>query len=286
MGDRPCGRDELSGTLRELRQAACLSTRDAAKCTGFSAAKISRVERGINIPTETDVAVLVGAYRAPDETRSHLMRIARDIQPEHRPVVMARGKGHPSVFQKRLNRIEATTEHLSTFTPTVVPGLLQTEVYIRALVAYRELPPAEVDKFVAARLSRQERLANLAHRFTLITTEGALGWRAGTVQDMAEQVRHIEATMRLPNVRIGIVPWGARAHVFPLHGWDLHDQRAVIYGTADATAILTEPRDVARYVQLTKAVEQIALWGDEATAVLDRIANEYDTLGHGAKEHR
>lgn len=285
MGDLPSGRDELSRTLRELRQAAEMSTREAAKRTGFSAAKISRVERGINIPTEIDVATLVRAYRAPAQTRSHLTSIARDIAPEHRPVVMARGKGQPSAFQKRLHRIEATTAHLTTFTPTVVPGLLQTEVYMRALVAYRELPPAEVDKFVAARLTRQQLLVNPAHRFTQITTEGALGWRAGTPEDMAEQVEHIAATMRLPNVQVGIVPWGTRAHVFPLHGWDLHDQRAVIYGTAEATAILTEPQDVARYVQLTKAVEQITLWNDEATAVLERIANEYRTRCHDDKEH-
>lgn len=56
--------------------------------------------------------------------------------------------------------------------------------------------------------------------------------------------------------------------VFPLHGWDLYDQRAVIYGTADATAVLTEPRDVARYVTLTAAVEEIAVWGDAARGAL------------------
>jgi Domain of unknown function (DUF5753)/Helix-turn-helix domain len=278
MRDRPSGRDELSRTLRELRQAAHLSTREAAKHTGFSAAKISRIERGINIPTEADVGALVRVYRASDETQSHLIDIARDIQPEHRPVVMARGRGHPSVFQKRLNRIEATTEHLTTFTPTVVPGLLQTEIYMRELVAYRQLPPAEVDKFVTARLTRQQRLVDPAHRFTQITTAGALSWRAGTPADMAEQVEHIAAATRLPNVRVGIVSWGTRAHVFPLHGWDLHDQRAVIYGTVDATAILTDPRDVARYVQLTEAIEQIALWDDDARTVLERIANEYRIL--------
>ncbi len=275
MGGRSSGRNELSRTFRELRQAADLSLREAAKRTGFSAAKISRAERGINLPTEADVAALVEAYHAPPEARSLLMSIVRDIRPEYRPVVMARGKGTPSAFQKRLNRIEATTTHLTTFTPTVVPGLLQTETYIRALVAYRELPPAEADSFVAARRIRQERLADPAHLFTLITTEGALGWRAGTPEDMAEQVEHIAATSQSPNVRIGIVPWGTRADVFPLLGWDLHDQRAVIYGTAEATAILTEPRDVARYVMLTEAVQKIAVFDDEACAVLQRIAVEY-----------
>jgi len=68
----------------------------------------------------------------------------------------------------------------------------------------------------------------------------------------------------------------------PLHGWDLHDRRAVIYGTADATAVLTEPRDVARYVMLTEAVEQLAVWGDPANAVLARIVDHYRALGTGA----
>ncbi|MGH3800381.1 MAG: helix-turn-helix domain-containing protein [Pseudonocardiaceae bacterium] len=279
MGGPSGGRDELSRALRELREAAHLSTRDAAKRTGFSAAKISRVERGINVPTETDVAALVHTYQASPEVRTHLTSIARDIRAEYRPVVMARGKGHPSAFQKRLARIEATTEHLTTFTPTVVPGLLQTEAYMRALVAYRELPPAEVDKFVAARLARQERLRDPAHRFTLITTEGALGWRAGSPADMAEQVDQIVTATRLSTVRVGIIAWGTLAPVFPLHGWDLHDQRAVIYGTADATAILTEPGDVAKYIMLTEAVERIAVWDDAARAVLARISDRYRASG-------
>ncbi len=279
MGGLSVGRDELSRALRELREAAQLSTRKAAELTGFSAAKISRVERGINIPSENDVAILVRAYQASSEVRIHLTSIARDIQAEYRPVVMARGKGHPSAFQKRLARIEATTEHLTTFTPTVVPGLLQTEAYMRALVAYRELPHTEVDKFVAARLTRQERLRDPAHRFTQITTEGALGWRAGSSADMAEQVDRIIAATRLPTVRVGIIAWGTQAPVFPLHGWDLHDQRAVIYGTADATAILTEPADVARYITLTAAMERIAVWDDTARAVLARISDRYRASG-------
>lgn len=265
--------------LRELRQASSLSTRDVAGLTGFSAAKISRVERGRNIPTEADVATLARVYHAPAEVRARLTTIARDIQAEHRPVVMARGRGQPSVFQERLQRIEATTEHLTTFTLTVVPGLLQTETYMRALVAYRDLPAAEVDNFVAARLARQERLRDPTHRFTQITTEGALGWRAGTPQDMADQVEQLITATRLPTVRMGIIPWGTRAPVFPLHGWDLHDQRAVVYGTVEATAILTDPRDLARYITLTDAVAHIAIWDDEARAELARIADIYRGMG-------
>lgn len=280
MASRGGGRDELSRTLRELREAANLSTRDVSKVTGFSPAKISRIERGINIPTEDDVAALVRASQGPGDVRARLVSMAANIQGERRLVVMARGKGNPAAFQERLLRIEASTEHLTTFTPTVVPGLLQTEAYLRELIAYRGLPDEKVEAFIAGRLNRQRLLENPTHRFTLITTTGALGWRAGTTEQMTEQVEHITRQSQRANVRIGIIPWGTRADVFPLVGWDLHDRRLVVYGTPDSTTILTEPRDLERYLFLTDAVERLAVFGDEARAELRRIADEYRRGGN------
>lgn len=279
MPNHPGGRDELSVTLRALRRDAELSTRGTAERTGFSAAKVSRIERGIGVPTESDVEKLAHAYRAPAETRRRLLAISRDMRSERLPVVMARSKGHPSVFQNRLNRIEATTAHLTTFTPTIVPGLLQTPTYMRWLLAYRALPEAEVEAFVAARLARQDRLNDVSRDFTLVTTVGALGWRAGSNWDMVVQLDRIIAVSRYPTVRVGVIPWGTQAEVFPLHGWDLHDQRAVIYGTVDATAILTSPPDVTRYAELTEAVTGLAVFGDGARRVLEDVRQDYLRMG-------
>jgi transcriptional regulator with XRE-family HTH domain len=145
------GKDELSRSLRRLRVETGLTTRDVAARSGFSQAKVSRVERGINVPTEADVQALIDLYAPPAEVARHLLGLARDIRAVHRPVVMAR----PSVFQARLGRIEASSEHIGTFSNTVVPGLLQTEAYIRELIAPRQLEPAEADDFVRARLARQ-----------------------------------------------------------------------------------------------------------------------------------
>ncbi len=276
MPERPRGgKDELSRTLRDLRRTSGLSARQAAERAGFSQAKVSRVERGINVPTEADTSVLAQIYGATGDVRRRLTELARDIRAEHRPVVMARGKGRPGLFQARLARIEEATAHMGTFTPTVVPGLLQTETYARAVIARRELPTDEADNFIAGRKLRQELLADSEHRFTLITTEGALGWRAGSRDDMATQIDKIAEAVSLPNVRVGIIPWGTQAHIFPLHGWDLYDERAVSYGTFDATAILTEPRDVARYVELFAKLAAMAVYDDNARAVLARIAAEY-----------
>lgn len=93
---------------------------------------------------------------------------------------------------------------------------------------------------------------------------------------MADQVAHIaDLVGRYPAVRIGVVPWGTAADRLVLHGWDIYDERAVCYGTADATAILTEPRDVARYLELHAVVEKMAVWDDEARELLAILAARY-----------
>lgn len=269
------GRDELSRTLRQLRQAAGLSGVEAGRRAGFSQAKVSRIENGVNIPTPDDVTTLAQVYKASTEDRRHLEAMARDVRAEYRRVVLVKT---PSSFQERMGRIEEASEHIATFTPTVVPGLLQTEPYARAIFSSADLAPSEIDKAVTARMTRQQLLHDPSHRFTLITTAGALAWRAGTPEQMAAQIEHIAQSTRLPNARVGIIPWGTQAQVFPLHGWDLYDRRAIIVGTANATAILTEPADVAVYADLFAQIESLAVFNEQAHSVLTRIADQYREL--------
>jgi hypothetical protein len=193
---------------------------------------------------------------------------------------MARSKGQPDAFQARLARIEAASAHVRSFAPTAIPGLLQTETYMRRLIAERDLSPERVDAFVRARLQRQAALADGGREYTIITSAAALGWRLGSRTDMADQATHIAGIVdRYPTVHVGVIPWGAAADRLVLHGWDIYDERAVCYGTADATAILTEPRDVARYLGLNTSIERMAVWGSEARDVLSLLADHYRKSG-------
>jgi transcriptional regulator with XRE-family HTH domain len=282
MSDRPRGgKDELSRTLHDLRVTTGLSTRQAGALAGFSQSKVSRIEQGRNVPTEDDIVAFADVYltgeRADPAVRQRLVELARDIRAEHRPVVMARSKGRPDVFQARLARIEAASVHVRSFAPTAVTGLLQTESYMRGLIAVRNLPADKVDAFVRARLQRQAGLGS-GREYTIITAAGALGWRLGSQVEMANQISHIADVIdRYEGVRVGVIPWGAAADRLVLHGWDIYDKRAVCYGTADATAILTEPRDVARYLELHTSIEKMAVWGNDAKEVLSQLAEWYRT---------
>jgi len=245
---------------------------------------VSRFERGITVPTEKDVAALLDVYGASPNVKRRMLGLAQDVRATRRPLVMVRPQARrgpnvkPSLFQARLGRIEAASEHVGTFSNTVVPGLLQTAEYAREMFLPRQLGEEETAAFVARRIARQELLDDETHRFTLIFAEGVLGWRAGTDANMATQVEKIAEATRRPNVRVGVIPWGARPNRFPMHAFELYDGRAVSYGTIDATAILTEPGDVSRYAELFSELAAVPVFYDEAREILARVADPYRSL--------
>lgn len=273
----PGGRDELTRSLRELRQATGLSGKEAAAAAGIHASKLSRIERGRTVPSETDVLLLARVYQATSEQRYRLLEMARDVKAENRRVVFNRD---PGGFQDRIGRIEEASTLARSFSPNVIPGLLQSPAYARALMWSAGWTPEITDQAVIGRMNRQRRLGDedSSRRFVILTTEGGLGWAAGPPDMMIEQLERIAGTTYRPNVRVGIVPFGRPAKVFPLHSWDLFDQRAVIVGTTTATAILTETRDVAAYVGLTDALERLAVYGEDAREILARVADRYRSL--------
>lgn len=227
--------------------------------------------------TPADVEALAQAYDADDDTRRRLVTLAEDVRAENRRVVLVRGK--TADFQERIARIESTTKEIGDFTPAVVPGLLQTEAYMREIAAPAALDEDTLERWVVARLTRQRLLDDQRRRFTIIVTAGALGWRAGTPADMAAQVEHIIERSKLPHARIGVIPWGARARRFPLHGWAIYDRKLVIVGTMNATAVLSEPSDVSIYADLFEELTASARFDDEGREVLSRIAEDYRRLG-------
>lgn len=165
---------------------------------------------------------------------------------------------------------------MRSFTPTLVDGLLQVPGYVRAMGSHR-LAGAELDAFVTSRADRQQ-ILDTDRRFESIITEGALRWQMGSPEIMTAQLEHlIEATYR-PNLRLGIIPWTTPVHSPALHCFTIFDDRAVIVGTETATAIITDPDDVADYAKRHAFYAQYTVVGDEARALLTKVANEYRNL--------
>jgi transcriptional regulator with XRE-family HTH domain len=265
----------LSEQLRDLRMQANLSGREAAKLSGLSPAKISRVETGAFMPTPPQVDKLCRVYQAPDDVRRHLVELIEDLRETSHSarVVLQRGGWQ---MQERIGRIEAAAKLVRSFSPDTMIGLLQTEPYIRALMG-DALQGENLERTVRARLDRQTVLDS-GREFRLIMSEGALRWNVGGAEVMLDQLTLLSELRHRDNVHLGVIPWTTRTGMPGAHAFHLYDTRAVIVGTLNATAIMTTSRDVAEYESWFHRFEAIASFGGEAQAVFERIAEDYRSL--------
>ncbi|MGH3777695.1 MAG: Scr1 family TA system antitoxin-like transcriptional regulator [Pseudonocardiaceae bacterium] len=140
---------QAAAELRTLREQAGLSGAEVAKRLGMSPSKISRIETGISGLQIEDVAALLGLYQVPASTRDELLDLVR--RSEERGW-WTRQPGLPQLWRSLID-FEAKATRVQNYEALVVPGLLQTAEYARAIIqgVAPTVSEAELDNLVAAR---------------------------------------------------------------------------------------------------------------------------------------
>lgn len=276
----PGGLDELSRTLRELRRATGpgrgLTLHQAADLTGFSIAKISRMEHGKNAPSVDDIHTFAKAYGADTQTRQRLTQMAADLQESTRRIVLST-RPNRAAFQDKLRRLDEQSARVAEFGAVWIPGLVQTPEFIRAVFSTGGDSPEAINASIAARLTRASILDNPHKEVVILLTEGALGWALGPPVLMLNQLAYLDEITRKPstaNTRVGIIPFGAPADFMPVSGWTMWDERAVVPSIL-ATQTQLSPPYVEPYVRQLTQLEKLAAYGQEAREVIRRTAERY-----------
>lgn len=271
---RTGSRDELSRRLRALRQAAGLSGVEAAQRLDATQSRLSRTENGRVVASPEFVDQLCRLYGTSAAERRELVRMARDVKGNTKRLVMARDS---AAIQARIGRIIRQSRLIRCFSPTAIPGELQTPAYARAV--FETDPRADVEAVEAGvrqRLHNQRLLDDPAREFRFLIPESALGWSLLPAIGMADQADRL-AVERRDNVSVGIIPWGMRVPCLALNSWSVYDRRFVVAGSPHGTACLDDPPDVDPYVHMTDQIDGLAVFGDEARAILERTAQRYRT---------
>ncbi len=263
--------EQLGASLRALREAAGLTGTQAALQARMSQPKISKIETAVLLPSVDDVETLLDLYRAEPAQREELLELASALHAtyESARTIVRRGAARK---QRQIAEIEAQTAHVRTFQLALIPGLLQTAEYMRRV--FSGMDPAEIARMVAARQERQRGLYDESKRFTFVLTEGALRLRPGPPDVVRAQLHHVVSLSTLATVELGVIPWAAEIHDVPLHGFHVYDSRLVVVGLETSTATFTDPRDVARYLELFESLQHAAVFGDPARAVITGIADQ------------
>jgi transcriptional regulator with XRE-family HTH domain len=277
VSDRP-EKDELAATLKQLRHAAKLSSPVAGKQLRRTQSWVSHRENGVVVPTHDDLDELLMLYGAPAATRRHLHALVRDLRDDPNPParLTLRRAGD---MQARYGRIEAASRRIGGFAPILVPGLLQTEAYMRVVFGSGDdMPAGQRSAAITERLARARLLEEPGREFVFVIAEGALRWCLGDPWLMAEQLKRLIEVADWPTVRLGVIPWITAVRVAPTHAFQVYDRRAATVGTLTATAFLTNPHDVGPYLALFADLEAAATFGEDARAMIAEIAGDYRTL--------
>lgn len=272
------GRHELAAGLRGLIARADVTPAEVSRRLEVAESTVSRWIGGkVAVTPDTVRRILAACDARADHAAEGLEAAAEEIAAgsASRVVILRSGA---ATSQRRWGKLEETAEHVATFTTLIVPGLLQTEAYIRALFASGGREGETLEGGVRGRMRRQTAMLISSTRYTQITTEGALRWRFGSRELMLEQAEHLAAAARAetgPRVRIGFIPWTVPTNLIPMTSFDLYDSSTAVVGSSFGTAFMDRPQDVAVYVEQLEQLERLAVFGLEAAAEFERIAQDY-----------
>jgi len=186
----------LGGELRRARVAAGFSSQDAlAAKLGFDRTVVAKAETGERPPTDDVLAAWCVACRLDDDLFGRLAVLARRADG---PV--------PTWFEDWL-RAEGEAHTLSIWQPLIIPGLLQTAEYARALFVAAGADDTKADEMVAVRLERQSVIdrAEAPHVVTILD-ESVLHRLIGSPAIMSDQLSHLGSMAARTNVQVQIVP--------------------------------------------------------------------------------
>jgi transcriptional regulator with XRE-family HTH domain len=205
----------LRGELRRARNAAGYTQNDVAVAMDWSPSKLTRIELGkVGIST-VDLRALLDYYGVKDPTEAQrLIEMAQSGRSKQAWWTQYR-ESISAEFLAFLG-YEASASSIYHFEPALIPGPLQLEGYIRAVL--RELGAStseQVDKLVELRLRRQKELfeGENAPEMVFIMSEGALRpWVGGrdVMRDQLKRLSELQQTYR--NVTVEVVPFTAGAH--------------------------------------------------------------------------
>jgi DNA-binding XRE family transcriptional regulator len=190
--------------LRRTRMEAGLSQEQLGQRIGYSGTLIGKVEIGERTPSED----LAGRCDEALDTKGLLPRIYE----------LARrwDGGYPSWFAGWAER-ERTATSICWWEPLLIPGLVQTADYARALfVAWQsgDTSDDQVEELVIARLERQKIFDEpKPPELWVIVDETVLYRRIGAATIMHDQLSHLAAQAKRPNITVQVVPGEAGAHV-------------------------------------------------------------------------
>ena len=274
-------RRQLMAEIKRLREAAGMSQEAVAEQLDWHSTKLMRIETGRTSPHPNDIRLMMEVFGITDrEQIQALVKLARD----------ARQRGWWYSYRDvLLNRydffigLESEASSIRWFELAMIPGLLQTADYARALMHgdSPELGRDDVERRVEVRMTRQETLARDDRpQLWAILDESVIRRVVGGPAVMRAQLERLIADSDQSQTTIQVVPYGAGAHPgqagpFIILGFEQASEPDVVYlETVGGNLYVDKPEDARLFATAFDHLRAAALSPKSTRAMLHAAVKE------------
>jgi transcriptional regulator with XRE-family HTH domain len=262
----------LVAELRRLREGSGKTIDDVAQEIGVSKSTLSRIENGQVTPKLPVLRALIAAYAVTEPAAARLEQLRQDAAKRGWWASVT----EPSEVFQTLIGLEAEALWVNVYSSVLIPGLLQTEAYARAILgAVRfDLSPDEVEQWVKIRLRRQERISHF--RLSVIVGEEALDRAIGGREVMRAQIEHLLALSQERDIELQLVAKEYGEHVgldgrFQIIGLEPSKPEAVYLEGARWETLVEEAGELVAFSQAFEKLRALALSPRDSAARLRDI---------------
>jgi transcriptional regulator with XRE-family HTH domain len=264
--------------LRALRLAGGLTVEQVAAELLCSPSKISRMETGQRGATQRDIRDLCDLYGVADpDERAELTRLAAEGK------LQGWWQSYELPYSTYVGLEEEATS-IRTYHSGVIPGLLQTADYARAIHVGGLGPRLESDVIevrIRERVKRRELLSRVtAPQYDVVLDESVLHREIGGRNVMVAQLNAVLEASAKPNVTIKLLPYTAGAHPalesdFTLLEFAGPTPRVVYVEGLVGQIYLDRPQDADRYSQVFERLGQMAMNPKDSIGLIAKLRNDY-----------
>jgi transcriptional regulator with XRE-family HTH domain len=258
-------------------QQAGMSGREIAGKLGWSDSRVSRLMAGTRGGTEADVSAFLAICGVTGKERERLLKLCKD---QYIRSWFQQHGAHLPVQLTTLIDHETKAVSIAEYQSTLVPGLLQTGTYARAVItASGAVPDDEVEDRVSANIARKS-IFTRQHppKFTFFIHEFVLRLPVGGAGVMSEQLHELLRMSVRPNVILRVLPAAIGAHPGCAGSFKLMEFaefKPVAYLDSETSSLFLElPDEIAAYRRILKSLDEIALDEGQSREVIGNVAVE------------
>lgn len=272
-------RRQLGAMLKQLRRESGKTIKDAASWLGMGESNMSKIEGAKQQIKAQTVRALGQLYDVDASKVDYLLKLANEAN--ERGWWTAYRDTVPDWFRQFVG-LEADALDLWNYETELVPGLLQTPAYVRAITkaARPTASDDDLERSVRLRRERQARIdGDQPPRLHFFVNEAVIRRPVGSPEDWTAQLAHLLETSKLAHITLRVLPFSAGQHAamlgsFVMMKFPEEDSPAFVYLEHDRGAIYQEdPGDIERYTVQVDELDRLSLSPADSREMLSEEVN-------------